>query len=115
MLEETRKALETLLKLAKCQIPLECQQKIRDVKFTTANTGTPDFPCPFKETEAVGALKAVEAGIASSIANLALGDGTRKATVDLERASAFLFSTYLATIGGFDKGSPEAKKLLKSM
>jgi hypothetical protein len=115
MLEETKKAVETLLKLAKCQIPHECQQAIRDVKFTTANTGTPDFPCPFKETEAAGALKAVEAGIASSIADLALGPEKRKATVDLERASAFLFSTYLATIGGLDKGKPESKKLLKSM
>jgi hypothetical protein len=115
MLEETKKALESLLKLAKCQIPLECQQVIRDVTFTTANTGTPDFPCPFKETEAAGALKAVEAGIASSIANLSLGPEKRKATVDLERASAFLFSTYLATIGGFNKGQSQSQALLKSM
>jgi hypothetical protein len=115
MLEETKKALEALLKLAKCQIPLECQQAIRDVTFTTANTGTPDFPCPFKETETAGALKAIEAGIASSIADLSLGPKKREASVDLVRASAFLFSTYLATIGGFNKGQSKAKALLKSM
>jgi hypothetical protein len=66
-----------------------------------------------KENEATGALKAVEAGIASAIADLALGKQERRATVDLERASCFLFSTYLATIGGYDKGNPKSKALLK--
>ncbi|KAF2432134.1 alpha-methylacyl-CoA racemase [Tothia fuscella] len=111
--EETRNAVNSLLKVAKCQIPQECRQAILDVKFTSTNTGTPIFPCPFKETEAVGALKAVEAGIALSIANLSLEARERKATVDLERASAFLFSTYLATIGGYDKASTQSKALLK--
>lgn len=115
MLDETKAALETLLKVAKSQIPTECRDTIRDVYFTTANTGTPDFPCPFKEAEATGALKAVEAGIASTIADLACGQRMRKAVVDLERASCFLFSTYLATVGGYNKSSPESKKFLKGM
>ena len=113
MLGETQSALDILLEAAKDQIPPECRQAIKRVSLTTANTGTPVFPCPFKETEATGALKAVEAGVASAIANLALGQQERKATVDLERASCFLFSTYLATVGGYDKGNPKSKALLK--
>jgi len=113
MLEETRKSLGVLLQLAKSQIPQECRQLITDVQFHTANTGSPYFPCPFKETEATSALKAVEAGIAVSIANLQYGEQNRKATVDLERASAFLFSAYLSTVGGMNKQHPKVKSLLK--
>lgn len=113
MLGETQKALDTLLKVAKSEIPSECIPLVKNVQFTTENTGTPDFPCPFKETEATGALKAVEAGIASAIAGLLLGEKERSAVVDLERASCFLFSTYLATVGGYDKANPKAKTLLK--
>ena len=58
-------------------------------------------------------MKAVEAGIASAIADLKDGPTTRTIDVDLERATAFLFSTYLATVGGMDKAHPKVKKLLK--
>lgn len=100
MLEETQKTLGTLLSLAKSQIPPECAQLAADTAFKTLNTGSPYFPVPFKETEAVSALKAVEAGIAAGIADLRYGEQKRNITVDLERASCFLFSSYLVTIGG---------------
>ena len=115
VLQETQKALETLLRVADSQIPPEIRPKIEQVSFTNAHEGVPDFPVPLKENEATSALKAVEAGIASAIADIALGQQDRKATVDLERASCFLFSTYLATIGGFDKGDPKSKALLKGI
>jgi hypothetical protein len=51
--------------------------------------------------------------VASSIADLKDGSTTRSINVDMERATAFLFSTYLATVGGMDKANPMAKKLLK--
>ncbi|KAJ9668186.1 hypothetical protein H2201_001615 [Coniosporium apollinis] len=113
MLEETEKTLETLLQLAKDQIPQECRRLIANVKFETANTGSPYFPCPFKETEAVAALKAVEAGIAASIANLIEGERDRRICVNLERASAFVFSAYLSTIGGMNKGNKRVTSILK--
>ncbi|TID24464.1 alpha-methylacyl-CoA racemase [Venturia nashicola] len=113
MLGETRSALKILLQVAKSQIPPECVPLVKGVQFATENTGTPVFPCPFKETEATGALKAVEAGIASAIARLFWGEEEKRAVVDLERASCFLFSTYLATVGGFDKANAKAKTLLK--
>ena len=113
LLAGTQSALEQLLSKAKDNLPDESLPHIAKVNFSTANTGSPYFPSPLKQTEAISALKAVEAGVASTIADLADGSGNRHINVDLERASAFLFSTYLATVGGLDKSNPKAKKLLK--
>lgn len=113
LLTGTRSALDQLLVKAKDNLPQECLSHIAKVNFSTANTGTPYFPSPLKQTEAISALKAVEAGVASAIADLATTPKARKITVDLERATAFLFSTYLATVGGLDKAHPKVKKLLK--
>jgi hypothetical protein len=113
-LDEIKKARETLLAKSFDQIPAECVQLIKDVTFTSLNHGLPDFPCPFKESEAIAALKAAEAGMAAAIANLALGESEREAVVNVQRGSCFLFSTYLATIGGHTKADPKSKALLKS-
>ena len=106
-------ALEQLLAKAKDNLPKEALPHIQRIHFSTANTGSPYFPSPLKQTEAITALKAVEAGVASAIADLRDGPTTRSIDVDLERATAFLFSTYLATVGGMDKAHPKVKKFLK--
>jgi hypothetical protein len=113
LLSGTRSALQQLLDKAGGQLPTESLAHINRVQFSTANTGSPYFPSPLKQTEAISALKAVEAGVASSIADLKDESASRKINVDLERATAFLFSTYLATVGGMDKANPKVKKLLK--
>jgi hypothetical protein len=113
LLAGTKSALQQLLAKAKDNLPEESLPHIAKVKFSTANTGSPYFPSPLKQTEAISALKAVEAGVASAIADLHDGQKSRHIDVDLERATAFLFSTYLATVGGLNKSNPEVKKLLK--
>ena len=113
LLNGTKSALEQLLVKAKDNLPEEALPHISRIHFSTANTGSPYFPSPLKQTEAITALKAVEAGVASAIADLQDGGKTRSIDVDLERATAFLFSTYLATVGGMDKAHPKVKKLLK--
>jgi hypothetical protein len=113
LLSGTRSALQELLRRASEHLPQESIPHIKRVDFSTANTGSPYFPSPLKQTEAISALKAVEAGVASSIADLKDGAASRSINVDLERATAFLFSTYLATVGGMDKSNPKVKKLLK--
>ncbi|KAF1843001.1 alpha-methylacyl-CoA racemase [Cucurbitaria berberidis CBS 394.84] len=113
LLAGTRSALEQLLAKAQDNLPEECLPHIAKVDFSTANTGSPYFPSPLKQTEAISALKAVEAGVASAIADLSGGSKARIINVDLERATAFLLSTYLATVGGLDKSDPKVKKLLK--
>lgn len=112
LLAGARSALEQLLAKVKDNVPEECLPHIAKVEFSTANTGSPYFPTPLKQTEAISALKAVEAGVASAIADLS-GASARSINVDLERATAFLFSTYLATVDGLDKSNPQVKKLLK--
>ena len=113
LLDGTKAALEQLLAKAKDNLPQEALPHISRIQFSTANTGSPYFPSPFKQTEAISALKAVEAGVAASIADLKDGSTPRQIDVDLERATAFLFSTYLATVGGMDKAHPKVKALLK--
>lgn len=113
LLDGTREALTHLLAQVQGHLPDEAVSHIHNVNFSTANTGSPYFPSPLKQTEAISALKAVEAGLAASIADLANCAPQRTINVDLERATAFLFSTYLATVGGMDKGHPKVKKLLK--
>lgn len=113
LLAGTRSALQQLLDKAEEHLPAESLPHINRVQFTTANTGSPYFPSPLKQTEAISALKAVEAGVASAIADLKDASSVRMINVDLERATAFLFSTYLATVGGMDKAHPKVKKLLK--
>jgi hypothetical protein len=113
LLDGTQSALQQLLAKAKEQLPQESIAHIERAHFSTANTGTPYFPSPLKQTEAISALKAVEAGVASAIVDLKDGPTRRSINVDLERATAFLFSTYLATVGGLDKSNPKVKTLLK--
>jgi hypothetical protein len=113
LLDGTKSALQQLLAKAKEQLPQESLAHIERAHFSTANTGTPYFPSPLKQTEAISALKAVEAGVASAIADLKDVSTSRDINVDLERATAFLFSTYLATVGGLDKSNPKVKTLLK--
>lgn len=115
LLTGTRVALEQLLTKAKDHLPAECLPHISNLDFSTANTGSPYFPSPLKQTEAISALKAVEAGVAATIADLKDGPKDRHINVDLERATAFLFSTYLATVGGMDKAHPKVKSLLKGI
>jgi hypothetical protein len=113
LLDGTRSALKHLLDRSRAQLPVVCLPHIARVGFSTANTGSPYFPSPLKQTEAITALKAIEAGLAASIADLRDAPEQRKINVDLERASAFLFSTYLATVGGMNKSHPQVKKMLK--
>ncbi|KAJ4360745.1 uncharacterized protein N0V89_001312 [Didymosphaeria variabile] len=113
LLDGTHAALDFLLGQVTAQLPEECLPYVARARFSTANTGSPYFPSPLKQTEAISALKAVEAGVAASIADLKTNVPDRSINVDLERASAFLFSTYLATVGGMDKAHPKVKKYLK--
>lgn len=113
MLESTKESLRQLIPLTKNEIPEECLSLLDKVTFTTENTGAPYFPCPLKETETIGALKAIEAVVAAGVANERYGKEERQLIVDMERASCYLFSTYLCTVKGMGKGSPDVKAILK--
>lgn len=116
VLDNSRKATESLCKVAGQLLPTEVLHQLKNVTYTTATDGTQIyFPCPFKETEATVALKSVEASIVAAIAALRYPneEKTRKIEVDLERTATFLFSTYIATIGGLGKQNKDVKSKLK--
>ncbi|KAF4624895.1 hypothetical protein G7Y89_g13274 [Cudoniella acicularis] len=109
-----RKAIEQLQQLAQDQLPGDILKHLPNVQLTTSTDGTQIyFPCPFKETEATVALKSIEACIVAALASLRYGDQPRRIEVNLERAATFLFSTYIATIGGLGKQDPTVKSKLK--
>jgi hypothetical protein len=73
------------------------------------------FPIPFKETETASALKGVEGAVASALGELKSGRRDREIKVDLEKATSFLFQSYLATVGGLGKQDEGVKAKLKGM
>jgi hypothetical protein len=98
----------------KAELPPELQAHLKNVVFSSTTTGDClYFPCPFKETEAASALKAVEASAVAAIADFRFGQAQRKIDVNLEKTAAFLFSTYIATIGGLGKQDPSVKSKLR--
>jgi hypothetical protein len=110
---EAQRILDLLLQLKQeLQLPDGVEDKVKDFEFTTEKDQV-YFPIPFKETETTAALKAVEALVASSIADLRFGKRQRHIEVNLEQTTCFLFQTYLATIDGLGKYSPGVKSKLK--
>ncbi|KAF1985271.1 alpha-methylacyl-CoA racemase [Aulographum hederae CBS 113979] len=108
-----RDALRTLQCASRSQVPEEIWPLVDKIAIRTVNHGNPYFPCPFKETETLAALKAVEAGLAAGIANLRYGQDARAMSVDLERVSCSLISAYVTTVNGFTKADPCAKSFIK--
>lgn len=74
------------------------------------------FPIPFKETETLAALKAVEGLVAGEIANLRFGTPSQKrrsVEISLEAATYFACQAYMAKVGGLGKLDPGVKAKLK--
>ncbi|KAL6701568.1 CoA-transferase family III domain-containing protein [Trichoderma pleuroticola] len=80
-----------------------------------AERDEPYFPIPFKETETTAALKAIEASVASLLADTRQEGQVpgRKILVNLEKTTAFLFQAYLARVGGYGKLDKGVKSMLK--
>lgn len=114
VVDGARHAIAVLLESCSAQLPSGLTEHLKDVVFSTATDGRAIyFPCPFKETEASAALKAIEGSAIAAIADARFGKQKRKIDVNLERTAGFLFSTYIATIGGMSKADPAVKAKLK--
>ncbi|KAG5994639.1 hypothetical protein E4U54_003044, partial [Claviceps lovelessii] len=104
-----------VLLLDETSLPQPARRKRGLVQFT-GSRNKPYFFIPFKETELAAALKAIEACVASSLADEKFGDREcehRRITVNLEKTTAFLFQAYLARVGGLGKLDEDVKKFLK--
>jgi hypothetical protein len=118
VLDGARKATEALRKVAAGQLPPSTLQHLEAVTLSTTTDGTQIyFPCPFKETEALVALKSVEASVVAAIAaeRFPQDKSKRKIEINLERTAAFGFSTYITTIGGLGKQDAKVKSKLKGV
>lgn len=104
--------------LSRLNIPIDLVKKHLDAVSFTSTTEQVYFPIAFKETETLAALKALEGSVAAAIADVRFGaksDGSgRQVHISLEKATAFAFQAYVATIGGLGKLDPGVKALLKN-
>lgn len=115
----SKQTLSALLSAASNHLPPGLSSYLSKVSFTSQiNSGQGDiyFPCPFKEVECAAALKALEASLVAAIADLRFGKSSdRRIEINMEGTANFLFSTYIATIGGLEKGSEGVKDKLKGI
>lgn len=116
--KEARRILNTLLGLFPAS-SLALPEVVKgDLQQNVRFVGTreyPLFPVPFKETETTAALKALEGLVATALAG-GRSEKTPKdlsVKIDLDKSSAFLFSAYLTTVGGYSKAQKESKLYLK--
>lgn len=110
---EAERICDLILTLA--PLPKEIEDKRNNVTFESSRD-FPYFPIPLKQTEVASALKAIEGCLASAVADLKHGSHQeRRITVNLEKATAFLFQAYQATVGGHGKLDSEVKKYLKGV
>jgi len=112
-------ALQGLVNSCKTQLPDEFLTYIHNIAFVSQAPSGDDvyFPCPLKEQEAAGAIKAFEACAAAAIADLRFGRPSkpRDITVNLDCAACFLMSAYISTLDGMDKQNPGIKRKLPGM
>ncbi|KAH0530224.1 hypothetical protein TsFJ059_004875 [Trichoderma semiorbis] len=95
-------------------LPAGVASRAAYVQFV-AERDQPYFPIPFKETETTAALKAIEASVASLLADTRQEGQVpeRRILIDLEKTTAFLFQAYLARVGGYGKLDKGVKSMLK--
>ncbi|RAO64325.1 uncharacterized protein BHQ10_000337 [Talaromyces amestolkiae] len=88
----------------------------QDAVSFNSTTNSIYFPIPFKETETLAALKAVEGLVAGEIANLRYGAPSQRkrcVEISLEAATYFACQAYMAKVGGLGKLDPGVKTKLK--
>jgi hypothetical protein len=114
--DEARRQFQDLLSDRSLDLPQALKDHARDVVFTSSHfTQSPIFPCPFKQTESVAILKAVESSIVAAIADARYGVQKRRIVVSLDKCARYLMSAYMCTVDGKGKLDPTAKSILKSM
>jgi hypothetical protein len=112
ILDSTQEALRTLVSDPSLPIPPEAKALLSKTTFT--NDSEPILPCPFRQLEAVAALKAIEAAVANAIGKVRFGID-QDVTIDLQHATLFLLMAYIATVDGLGKQDPAVKRKLKGM
>ena len=108
--------LNDVLYMSQQQLPDEILHHLLDASFNSSSKGYPVyFPCPFKETEAISALKAIEASTVAAIADVRFKERRRRIDIDVEQATCSLFAAYLSAVNGMGKFHPDVRSRLKGL
>ena len=94
---------------------LNLSPEIRALASAVRIHGTEDWPVIptiWRETEAITALKSLEAAVAIALGKVRYGI-EQIADVNMDHATIFLFMSYLSTIDGFGKWDPRSVERLK--
>ena len=107
-------ALAALVAACQAELPQAAFRQVRKVTFTSPSSkhDSSVFPCPLKEHEAVAAVKALEACVASTIADVRFGQRSRAITIDMRKVASFLMSSYITTVDGLTKADPKVTEKL---
>ena len=110
---QSREIFARLLQDPKLDIPSEIKSLAGQVDVHGVG-GYPTIPSPWRETEAITAVKAVEAATVLALAKLRYPSSPpQTAQVDTDHATIFLFLSYLSTINGYGKWDPQSLAHLK--
>lgn len=114
LLETSRIFSDLCAQSERFNLPPQVQANKDHVSFSSSHNEI-YFPIPFKETETLAALKAIEGSVAAAIADLRFGQAAqpRSVQVSLEGATAFGCQAYMAKIDGLSKLDPNVKSKLK--
>jgi len=95
-------------------LPLPPEVKALVSKTTFTNESEPVLPCPFRQLEAVAALKAIEGAVANAIGKVRFGVD-QDVIIDLQHATLFLLMAYIAKVDGLGKQDSAVKGKLKGI
>ena len=110
-LSESKTAFKNLLADEKLPLSPEIRVLASRIKIH-GEEDWPVIPTLWRETEAITALKSLEAVIAIALGKIRY-DLDQTAEIDMDHATIFLFMSYLSTIDGFGKWDPRSVERLK--
>ena len=110
-LSESKTAFRNLLADEKLPLSPEIRVLASRIKIH-GEEDWPVIPTLWRETEAITALKSLEAVIAIALGKIRY-DLDQTAEIDMDHATIFLFMSYLSTIDGFGKWDPRSVERLK--
>jgi len=114
VIAESRNVFCALLSDPKLCLPHAITSQAANVDIYGVD-GQPTIPTPWRETEAITAIKALEACVALAIAKLRQPHAAEAPTaaIDTDHATLSLFMSYLSTVHGFGKWDKRSLAYLK--
>jgi hypothetical protein len=116
---ESRNVFSALLSDPKLSLSPAIASQASNVHIHGLGSSQPTIPTPWRETEAITAVKALEACIALAIAELRFPSASNSdavaptASIDADHATVSLFMSYLSTVNGFGKWDSRSMPFLK--